>query len=277
MSSPRFAAWLAATPLWLVALSLLVLMLAAALLGYALRQLHKRRLAESGQAPVAEEGFVLSSVLGLLALLIGFTFALAIDRFETRRALVLEEANAIGTAYLRAQLLDEPHRARISRLLVAYTDNRLEIASQPHGIARALVVRNDRLANELWVATVAAWPTIRGMNFSSAFIDSMNAVIDLNESRKVARQAKVPYEVYLVLFVYIIATVGLVGYTRESGRERWAATFLFLLLTLSLVLIIDIDRPASGGINESQRPMEDLQAMLRASPPETFGAPVAAP
>jgi len=216
-------------------------------------------------------------VLGLLALLIGFTFSLAIDRFETRRALVLEEANAIGTAYLRAQLLDEPHRARISQLLLEYTDNRLEIAGLAPPQARRLAARNDQLANRLWIETVAAWPTIRGMDFSSSFIDSMNTVIDLNESRKTARLAKVPYEVYLVLFIYIIAAAGLVGYTRDSGRERWAATFLFLLLTLSLMLIIDIDRPATGGINESQRPMEDLQASLRSTPPAYFGASAAAP
>lgn len=280
MNSPSFAAWMAATPLWLMALSLLLAMALSALLGDGLRRRNLRRQGEGGQADgedKADGGFLLSSVLGLLALLVGFTFALAVDRFETRRALVLEEANAIGTAYLRTQLLEEPHRSRISSLLVEYTDNRLELARMPDAEARGHVARNDQLVNQLWVETVAAWPTIRGMDFSSAYIDSVNAVIDLNESRKISRQAKVPYEVYLVLFVYLVVTAALVGYTRKTHRERWAALFLFLLLTLALMLIIDIDRPAAGGISESQQAMEDLQASLRSTPPAYFGAPVAAP
>ena len=270
MTSPTFVAWLDAAPLWLIAISLMIAMALSSLLGNYFR---RRRLRKYGDEETVEAdgSFMLSSVVGLLALLIGFTFALAIDRFETRRALVLEEANAIGTTYLRTQLLEEPHRARISRLLVEYTDNRIEIAQLRDEEARRLVGRNDRLVTELWIATVAAWPTIRGMDFSSSYVDSMNTVIDLNESRKISRQAKVPYEVYLVLFVYLTATAGLTGYTRKTPRERWSALFLFLLLTMTLMLIIDIDRPVDGGINASQRAMEDLQATLRSSPPATFG------
>lgn len=196
MNVPVFAALLAATLLWLVALVLLVAMALSSLLGNFLRKRHLRENASDDEKVDSDGGFMLTSVLGLLALLVGFTFSLALDRFETRRVLVLEEANAIGTAYLRTQLLDEPHRARISRLLVEYTDNRLEIAKLPDADARRLVARNDGLANQLWIATVAAWPTIRGMDFSTSYLDSMNAVIDLNESRKISRQAKVPYEVY---------------------------------------------------------------------------------
>ena len=75
-----------------------------------------------------QESYVVSAVLGLLALLLAFTFSLATDRFEARRVLVLEESNAIGTAFLRTQLLGEPHRARLSQLLIEYTDNRIVLA-----------------------------------------------------------------------------------------------------------------------------------------------------
>jgi hypothetical protein len=272
VSSPGFSAWLTATPLWLIALTLLLAMALSSLLGNYLRQRRLRK--QGGEELVEADGsFMLSSVVGLLALLIGFTFSLALDRFETRRGLVLEEANAIGTAYLRTQLLHEPHRTRISQLLIEYTDNRLELARLPDNEARRLAARNDGLANQLWVETVAAWPTIRGMDFSSSYLDSMNTVIELNESRKISRQAKVPNAVYTVLFIYIIVSAGLVGYTRKSTRERWSALFLFLLLTLTLMLIVDIDRPVDGGINTSQRPMEDLQAWLHASPPASFDQP----
>jgi hypothetical protein len=218
-------------------------------------------------------GPIEAAIFGLLGLLLAFTFSGAASRFEERRHLIVQEANAIGTAYLRAQLVEEPHRARISRLLVDYTDNRLEIATSPPNEARRLVGRNDRLATELWVATAAVFPALDGRPFSSDFIDSMNAVIDLNTSRKAARYARVPYEVYLGLFIYIIAAAGLVGFALDGQREKSTAGFLFVLLTLALMLIIDIDRPAAGGINESQWPMEDLQASLRSWPPALFDAP----
>ena len=216
MNFPGFSEWLGDTPLWLIALSLLAAMALASLLGNVLRRRHLREHGGSDEKVDSEGGFMLSSVLGLLALLVGFTFSLALDRFETRRGLVLEEANAIGTAYLRTQLLEEPYRARISQLLVEYTDTRLEISRLPDSKARLLVPRNDALANSLWIETIAAWPTIRGYDFSSSYIDSMNTVIDLNESRKISRQAKVPHEVYAVLFIYLIATAGIVGYTRKT-------------------------------------------------------------
>jgi hypothetical protein len=277
MTSPNLIAWLDATPLWLLALVLLVAMALSSVLGNFLRLWHLRRHSGDPGQVDSDGSFILTSVLGLLALLVGFTFSLAIDRYESRRGLVLEEANAIGTAYLRTQLLDEPHRARISQLLVEYTDRRLELARLPDSEARLYVARTDELANQLWVETVAAWPTIRGMDFSSAYIDSMNAVIDLNESRKISRQAKVPYEVYVVLFIYLVATAGMVGYTRKTMRERLSALFMFLLMTLTLMLILDIDRPVDGGINVSQRAMEDLQASLRDTPPGFFDAPAAEP
>jgi hypothetical protein len=271
-----FADWLAVTSIWTIAFVLLLAMVAAAVAGYFIRKWRLRRRGPGDPEKENHEGFVLSAVLGLLALLLGFTFALAVDRFETRRALVLEEANAIGTAYLRTQLLEEPHRARISRLLVDYTENRIAMGKAPFVDARTRVARNDRLVTELWVATIAAFPSIRGIDFTTAYLDSMNLVIDLDESRKASRQAKVPYEVYFVLFVYIVCAAGVMGFTLDGPLERWAATFLFLLLTLSLMLIVDIDRPASGGINESQRPMEDLQASLRVWQAGAFDPPAPA-
>lgn len=276
MNSSGFAAWLNSASIWGIGFFLLLVMIAAAVAGHFIRLGLKRKSGATDKDADGENGFVLSSVLGLLALLMGFTFALAVDRFETRRALVLEEANAIGTAYLRAQLLEEPYRSRLSRLLVEYTDNRLEIATSAPDKARLLLGRNDRLATELWIVTVAAFPGIRGTDFSTAFIDSMNTVIDLNTSRKAARFARVPDEVYLGLFIYIVAASGLVGFSLVGLRERSAATFLFVLLTLALMLIMDIDRPANGGISESQWPMQDLQASLRNWPPEVFDAPAEA-
>lgn len=121
--------WISTAPVISVAAFVLVLMAAAASVGAALKTSHEKRQVATGEASgEGQEAYIVSAVLGLLALLMGFTFSLAVDRYETRRALVLEEANAIGTAWLRAQLLEAPHRDRIGGILIAYADNRLALS-----------------------------------------------------------------------------------------------------------------------------------------------------
>jgi len=266
--------WLETSPLLFVGTVLLGLMIGMSYVGYRLRLRHERKpLRDDRLAALAEgqEGYMVSAVLGLLALLTGFTFALAVDRFETRRALVLEEANAIGTAYLRTQLLDEPHRTRISRMLVQYTDNRILLsAAKPDEAGRRLLETNDRLVTDFWVATVAAFPSIRGLEFSSAYLDSMNAMIDLDAARKAIRGTKVPTGVHGVLFIYILITAGVLGYVLVGPRGRAAAAFLYVLITMSLLLILDIDRPTTGMITESQGPMLRLRETLATQPPAVF-------
>lgn len=269
MNWPWFQSFLASTPLEWVALALFAAMCAAAALGVGLKALRNRRRDE-GETDGGQEGYIVSAVLGLLALLMGFTFSLAVDRFDARRLLVLQEANAIGTTYLRAQLLTEPHRARMTGLLRRYVDNRILLAkAKPDQIAPYLAL-NDALIVDMWAATSAAFDTIKGRDFSSAYLNSVNEMIDLDTSRKAARLARVPAEVFAVLFIYLITTAGVLGYVLRGVRGRLAAGFLMVLLTLSLSLVVDINRPTLGLIVESQGPMEMTQRFLHANPPASF-------
>ncbi len=259
-----------ATPLWLVGIGLVLSMGLAAVVGWLIR---RRMVALSGDKEASgQEGYIVSGVLGLLALLLGFTFSLAIERYESRRALVLEEANDIGTAYLRAQLLPSPHRERVSNVLVVYTNNRIALAeAQGPGSERdVLVHQNDRLLTDLWAETVAVMPGIRDAEFSGAFVESVNAVIDMDTARKVARGLHVPSEVFLLLLIYQIVSAGVLGFVLYGRHGIALATMLCLLFTLSLLLIIDVDRPTSGGVRESQRPMLLLKDSLASQPPEVF-------
>jgi hypothetical protein len=268
MNWPWFQSFLAATPLAWVALTLFAAMCAAAAIGVLLKARRARRRA-SREAD-GQEGYIVSAVLGLLALLMGFTFSLAVERFEARRLLALQEANAIGTTYLRAQLLTEPHRARMNDLLLRYIDNRIILAkAKPDAIAPYLAV-NDALVVDMWAATSAAFDTIKSRDFSSVYLNSVNEMIDLDTSRKAARLARVPSEVFAVLFIYLVTTAGVLGYVLRGVRGRLAAGFLLLLLTLSLSLIVDINRPTLGLIVESQGPMEMTQRFMHANPPATF-------
>src|SRR3954468_12248899 len=162
----------ARAPPWLIALVVAALLLCSAGIG----QLVRRRLpVERSDEEKVGEQLIVSAMIGLLALLLGFTFALAIDRFDTRRTLVLEEANAIGTTWLRAQILDEPGRTQLSRLLEGYTENRIALATEPErGRRMALLARSEQYQHELWRATVAAIRPIRNVEYAPVFVESMN-------------------------------------------------------------------------------------------------------
>ena len=268
-----FSNWLALAPLWVIGLVIFGGLTAAVMIGKTVGRHQNAETPRKGgeDAESGDQAITLSSVLGLLALLVAFTFSIALDRFDTRRANVLLEANAIGTTYLRAQLLEQPHRARISKLLTDYTDARLAVATVSAGPRqRALLATSDRLIVDLWAATVAASPSMRPYGFSHSFLDTMNNLIDMDAARKASRQAHVPAAVFLALFLYQFVAAAVISYVvggRTSRRTAWVLLGLFGLL---LVLIIDIDRPTSGVITESQEPMLQLQAFLKAQPPGSF-------
>ncbi|KQY29945.1 hypothetical protein ASD38_11570 [Caulobacter sp. Root487D2Y] len=265
-------AWLSSANLFVIAVCLFAALCAAAVAGAMLHDYRRGKRGADADAESGQEGYIVSAVLGLLALLLGFTFSMAVDRFDARRFLVLEEANAIGTTYLRAQLLPEPHRARITHILVQYTDNRLVLAKAASGspAQQASLRVNDALITDLWAATSAAFDSVKTLDFSSVFLSSVNTVIDLDASRKMARVTRVPTEVFGVLIIFLVATAAVLGYVLRGMQSRREAGLLLALLTLSLILIIDINRPLLGGVSESQRPMEDLRAALAARPPAVF-------
>jgi hypothetical protein len=267
MAAPLFD-WLTDVSLPLLGILLLFSMTAAAMIAYTFRQWRDRRDGDNAHAQLSEsqQGYIVSAVLALLGLLLGFTFSLATDRFDARRHLVLEHANAIGTAYLRAQLLGEPHRTRLSNLLIAYTDNIIPLAEVPRDQVPPLLAKDDKLLTDIWAATAAGFDSIRGIDFSSTFVEAMNNMIDLDAARRAARQAHVPTQVFAVLLIYLVVAAGVLGYMLSAPRGRLAATLLMGLITMSLLLIIDIDRPTGGGVRESQAPIRQLRDSLKSQP-----------
>jgi hypothetical protein len=254
-----------------VALVSLGLMLLFAALGQLLRRLHDRKShqkSRESEPSVAQEGYLLGSALGLLGLLLAFSFGMVLNRYEVRRELVTKEANAIGTSYLRAQFLDEPHRTRLSKLLVAYTENRIKLATASD--QTAYLPTNDRLLTEIWAAVRAARESALQHGVTTTLLNTYNDVIDLDTERKIAWELRVPDEVLVLVAVYLMITAGLVGYSVDGVRGFRAAAFLFLLLALSITVIADINRPMAGSARESQRAMEMLLASLKAQPPRVF-------
>lgn len=264
--------WLSGLSVPAIGLGTFFLMLIAAALGRLARQVQYRRAKQEERETdpsVAQEGYLLGSVLGLLGLLLAFTFGMALNRYEARRDLVMKEANAIGTAYLRAQLLDEPYRARLSQILVDYTENRIHLATVGGGRGPYLT-RNDELLTEMWGAVKASRESALAHGLTTSLLMTFNDVIDLDAERKVAWDLRIPIEVLLLLIIYLGVTAAVVGHQVDGPRGRRAAIVLFLLVSLSITIIADLNRPMSGHVRESQKPMIMLLASLRSQPPPLF-------
>jgi len=248
------------TPPWVLGLVLFVGLLLAREIGQHLRE---RRKAKAGETQ--GDAFAMTSVLGLLALLLGFTFSIALSRYEARRELVVKEANAIGTTWLRMQMLDADERARMEALLRRYVDARIAFGSARSADEELKQnQRTESLQNELWRALMAAIAPFRDSPRASLLVTTTNESIDLAAERFAARQAHIPPRTLRMVLVFALLAAGMVGY--ERGSQRKAATLLFLLLSLAATLVIDLDRPSTGMINVPQEPMLNLRKSMDPSP-----------
>ena len=264
--------WLSGLSIIAIGIVTIAVMFAAGVTGYFVRKLQRRRSAKAGRESgesVAQEGYLLGSALGLLGLLLAFSFGMVLNRYEERRELVTKEANAIGTAYLRAQLLDEPHRSRLSNLLVAYADNRIKVANGG-GTDSPYLASSDQLLIEVWAAVRASRESALAHGLTTALLISYNEMIDLDTERKVAWELRVPAEVLTLLIVYLTVTAAVVGHQIDGPRGRRAAMVLLILMSLAITVITDINRPMSGHARESQKAMLMLVQSLHAQPPRVF-------
>jgi hypothetical protein len=208
-------------------------------------------------------GVLVGSLLALLAFLLAITMGMASDRFDTRRGLVLEEANAMGTTYLRAGYLPEPASSEIRNLLREYVP--LRVAPSDRATLVANIQRSEELLEEMWsVAEAEAKVTQQG-DLMSTFIESLNETIDLNESRIAAGvYARVPASILWLLVIGSVLTLGMVGYSAglTARRDLLSAIVLIVALGAVLALVIDLDQPRQGFVQVNQQPIIDLQEQI---------------
>ena len=252
--------WIAHSHSLVISAVLLVSLLLAFALGHWIRA-SSYGAGKTTSLENSQEGMIVSGVLVVLGLLLAFTFGLSLDRFEQRRLLVVAEANALGTSYLRSQLLDEPDRSRLSDLLRAYRDNRIVLATAS-GDKAALLQRNDQLLMQVWAAVSAAVDTPKGRAVSTPLLLSFNELIDYDTERRIARTARVPALVMLMLYIFLLVTAAVIGFVVTGRRPRIMASIMLLLLTLAMNIILDLNQPTSGMIVESQEPMLLMKGML---------------
>lgn len=250
----------------LIVLVLFLVLLIAVEVGY---RLGMRRTATATDAIRTQINTIQASLLGVLALLLGFTFSLSLQRYDTRSQAVVEEANAIGTAILRAELLPPGVRADARETLREYLDQRVSagrISLDRDQERRGVLLESNRLLDALWQSAAQAAEENPNPVTTGLYVQALNDVIDSYSARDAALNRHVPEVVLLLLFAAFTLTACLVGYASGfSGQRSSFSTYVLILLIVFLVfLIIDLDRPRRGLIAVSQQSLIDLQTSVGA-------------
>ncbi len=249
----------------LIAAVLMVSMAVAIEIGYRLGRWAQADVNESG---VAHINAVQASLLGVLALLIGFTFSLSLQRFDSRSEAVVEESNAIGTAYLRTALLGDGQREEARQLLREYLDLRVRAgryALTETASRQELLDAGNQTLEALWAVVVRAVNADANPVRTGLFVQAVNELIDAYGRRDAALNRHVPELVLLLLYGTFLMIGSIVGYACGIGRHRpsYATYILVGLIVLLVAVIIDLDRPRRGLIEVSQQSLVELQEALR--------------
>jgi len=207
-----------------------------------------------------------ASMLGLLALMISFTFAMALTRFEARREAVLNEANSIGTTALRARLLPSPNNTESLALLRNYVKIRLDVTQRVPSAAEmnAAIARSNAIQESLWQQAKSVAARHSGLVPTGLFIQSLNEMIDSQERRLAAGRTRVPNVTLLALYATAVIAIAFAGYAGAVETRRWRpGIYIMGILTAAMILLIqDLDRPNTGFVIVSQQPMFNVAASL---------------
>jgi hypothetical protein len=208
-----------------------------------------------------------------MAFLLAISMGMAAERFDTRRGLVLAEANSLGTTYLRAGYLPEPASSEIRDLLREYVP--LRIVTNDLAELQVKLGRSVEIQARLWSIAEGLARSTPESDVLALFIESLNETIDLHETRVTAGlYARVPETVLMLLLLGSIVTLGMVGYNAGLTRRRSPLTAVVLIIALGAVttLVVDLDRPREGFVKVNQQPLVDLQeqigSLLPVKPPE---------
>jgi len=246
----------------LIVALLFVSLLAATEAGY---QIGRRFVATTTDSTKTQINTIQASLLGVLALLLGFTFSLSLQRYDSRSQAVISEANAMGTAMLRAQLLPATVRTETQNLLREYLDLRVLAGtiSLDQAEERSAVLRESgQVLDSLWRNALRAADQDASPVTTGLFIQALNELIDAYGTRDAALNRHVPEAVLFLLFGTFILTACLVGFASGvAGHRASFPTYILVALIVFLVfIVIDLDRPRRGLIEVSQQSLVDLQA-----------------
>jgi len=221
--------------------------------------------------PGEQEGptdMLVGSLLALLAFLLAITLGMASDRFDARRGLVLEEANAIQAVYLQAGYLPPAQTDQMRELVREYATLRIASSDQARVMENASI--SESLHRDMWAIQEEVVQTGYNPDIMSSFGDTLTDLITIHERRIVAGMySRVPQTVLILLLAGSALSLAMVGYSAGLAGKRSVLSAVVMVVALGavLVLVIDLDRPQDGFLTVSQQPLIDVQRVIGAPTP----------
>jgi hypothetical protein len=218
---------------------------------------------KANEVVITQVATIWGAIIGLLALLLAFTFAMALSRNDLRRELVVDEANTIDAVYLKADLLPDPERSELKALLRQYVDDRLDFydAGIDENKLEEVNQRTRQLQNRLWSTVPTVLQKDDRMATAGLFVESLSNLVDLHTKRFSAMENHVPQGIIFLLFAVALMSTLAVGYGSGIGqnRHRLPTTMLCIIVVLVIAVILDLDRSRNGIIRVPQDSMLRLR------------------
>ena len=250
-------------PVWSIFVGTVILVMASIEVGYRFGCFVHRRSSDETESP---SSVVSQSVLALGAFMLAFTFGIVANRFETRKQLVRQEANAIGTAWLRTDFLPEHDRGESREILREYVAARVELFQSrfaENDIPTDFLAAADRSHGRLWEIGVAYAQKNVNSHVAGLYLESLNQVFDIHALRVAhGPSTRIPTGIWLALIGLVALGMTAAGYqTGIAGSKRpKSRPILAVSFALVITLIADLDRPGGGFIGVSHQPMINLQS-----------------
>jgi hypothetical protein len=253
-------------PSWALAIIIFGVVVGAALLGGLIGRFVRER-SDTLKEPI---GVLQAALLGLVGLILAFGLSLAVGRYEDRRAALVAEANAIGTAYLRGQTIAEPQRTESLDLMRRYTDLALVLSRDVPGSGRMArtAAAESLIQRRLWRLAGESLAHAPTDSAPRLYVDSLNDMIDQQTVRLSALNNRVPGPVLDLEVLSAAIALGLLAlYLAVLGRGHVIVVLAAALVTLLLLVTFDLDRPTRGLITIPETPLRALRASMALPPP----------
>jgi hypothetical protein len=245
-------------------LVVVVLILGATEVGY---RLGARRRGRADEHLKTQTTTVQVSALGLFGLLLAFAMSMAEGRFTSRRIIVAEEANAIGTAFRRSYLLPAPEGDRTRGLMIEYVRSRHDfyLARADRAALQSASLRGRAIQAQIWeIGVGVANQYVDRGDVMTSYLESLNAVIEIEGMRYAASHTRTPKSVFWIVLLVAVVSVGATGYACGLNGPRYVLSnaVLPVMIGLACAMVMDLDDPQSGLIRIGDGPMLRLQQMM---------------
>ena len=248
-------------PMLAIYLAIILILFLSAEIGFSIGKVRKNKINNAGGED-KQTGSIMGASLGLLAFLLAFSFNIVTNIHQERKSLVVEEANAIGTLYLRTELFELKQAEEIKEILKEYVSLRVNMAeSLSNETYSKGIEESERLQKRVWSLVRDITQLSGEVLEKPQLINAANELIDIHAERVYAGYQRLPKVTILLLLFIAILTLGLMGY--QSGlngiRVLVPRTALILSLATVMIVIVDLDRPGGSLIEVSQKTMHDLE------------------